>query len=132
MTPELSALALAVLLQGLHFAAYGYYGFKAERQIPIGWALGSRDTERAVTGRTARAKRAEANFVHALLLFAAAVAAVVLSGGSTAFTTACAWLWLVARALYRPAYLWGWVPWRSLFWGAAYGATLLMALAALV
>lgn len=131
MTPELTVLALAVLLQIVHFGVYGWLGFAAERQIPVGWALGPRDEERPLTGRAGRAKRAEANYMNALVLFAATAAAVALSGQSTAFTAACAWLWLGARVLYLPAYLFGWVPWRSLFWGGAYVATLLMALAAL-
>jgi uncharacterized MAPEG superfamily protein len=132
MTPELTVLALAVLLQGAYFAAYGYYAFVAERQLSLRWALSSRDEERPLTGRGARARRAEANFVHGLVLFAAAAAAVALSDQSTAFTAACARLFLISRVLYLPAYLLGWLPWRSVFWGVAYGATFLMALAALI
>ena len=132
MTPELTALALAVLLQVAYFGAYSYLGFVGERQLPLSWALSSRDEERPLRGRAARARRAEANFVHGLVLFAAAVAVVILSDQSSAFTAACAWLFLLARVFYLPAYLWDWVPWRSLFWGVGYVATLLLALAALV
>lgn len=132
MTPELTVLALAVLLQAVYFGAYGYYGFSVERQVPSAWALGPRDQERPLSGTTARAKRAEANYVHGLLLFAAAALVVTLSGQSTAFTATCAWLFLLGRMAYLPAYLFGWVPWRSVFWGLSYVATLLMALAALV
>jgi uncharacterized MAPEG superfamily protein len=132
MTPELTALALAILLQGLYFAAYGAFGFVLERQVSVRYALSPRDAANPVSGRTDRAKRAEANYIHGLTLFAAAALLVAVAGQSSPFTAACAWLVLAARALYLPAYIWGWVPWRSLLWGVSYVATLLMALAALI
>ena len=132
MTPELTVLALAVLLQGAHFAAYAAYGFAIEKQVGILWALSPRDVPGSPKGRTGRAKRAEDNFAHDLGLFAAVALVIAVSDQSTAFTAACAWLWLGLRALYLPAYLLGWIPWRSLFWGVAYVAILLMALAALI
>jgi uncharacterized MAPEG superfamily protein len=132
MSAELTVLALGVLLQFAYFAAYAWYAFGVERQVSARWALSPRDEERPLSGRAARAKRAEANYTHNLLLFAAAAVAVTVSGQSTAFTATCAWLFLAGRVLYLPAYLYGWVPGRSLVWGVSYGATLLLALAALI
>lgn len=132
MTPELTVLALGVLLQGLYFGAYAYYGFVKEKQVGILWALSPRDVPGNPGGRTGRAKRAEANFSHDLGLFAVAALVIAVSGQSTLFTATCAWLWLAMRALYLPAYLLGWVPGRSLLWGVAYVAIFLMALAALI
>lgn len=132
MTAELVALALAVLLQAVYFGAYAYYGFSVEEQVPSDWALGPRDEERPVSGITARAKRAEANYVHGFVFFAAAALVIAASRQSSAFTAACAWLFLLARIAYLPAYLFGWVPWRSIAWGVSHVATLFMALAALI
>ena len=132
MTPELTVLALAVLLQGAYFAAYAFYGFVREKQVGLLWAVSPRDVPGNPGGRTGRAKRAEANFSHDLGLFAIAALVIAVSDQSTLFTATCAWLFLAARALYLPAYLFGWVPGRSILWGVAYVAILLMALAALI
>jgi uncharacterized MAPEG superfamily protein len=56
---------------------------------------------------------------------------VTLSGQSSGFTAACAWVYLVARVLYVPAYAFGLVPWRSLIWMVGFAATTLMLLSAL-
>ena len=72
------------------------------------------------------------NHFEALILFTLAVVVVTLLEQSTPFTTACAWVYLVARVLYVPAYAFGWVPWRSVIWIVGLAATALMILAALV
>ena len=51
------------------------------------------------------------------------------NGGLTAV---CAWVYLIARALYVPAYALGWSPWRSLIFGAGFLATMVMILVALL
>jgi uncharacterized MAPEG superfamily protein len=72
------------------------------------------------------------NHFEALILFTIAVVVVTLGAQSTPFTAACAWIYLVARVLYVPAYAFGWVPWRSLIWFVGFAATLAMILAALI
>jgi len=67
-----------------------------------------------------------------LILFTIAVVAIALSDQSTALTQTCAWVYLLARVLYVPAYAFDWVPWRSVIWGAGFFATLVMLIAALV
>ena len=82
-------------------------------------------------GAIARAQRAMANHAENLILFAIAVVVVTLSDESTRLTATCAWLYVVARLLYVPAYVFGLAPVRSLVWGVGWVATLLMILAAL-
>lgn len=128
MTPELTVLALAALLQCVQFLAYSV---AANLQVGPKYAMGPRDTPRQLTGLAGRLQRALGNHFEGLILFTIAVLVVTLSGHSTAFTAACAWTYLAARLLYVPAYALGWTPWRSVIWGIGWVATLLMLLAAL-
>ena len=57
---------------------------------------------------------------------------ITLADQGSAFTAACAWVYLAARVLYVPAYLLGWVPWRSLIWAVGFLATMALLLAALI
>lgn len=130
MTPELTALTLAALLQIVQFALYAV---PANMQLTPGYTMSSRDREpsRQLTDHTARLGRAFDNHFQNLALFTIAVLVIQLSGQNTAFTAFCAWVYLIARILYVPAYALGLNPWRSLIWGAGFFATLLMLLAAL-
>jgi len=129
MTPELTALALAVLLQAAQLALYSVLGQKAAGTRA---ALEPRDAPIPLPGRAGRAKRALDNHFEGLILFTAAVVIVTAAGATTPFTAACAWIYLAARVLYVPAYLFGWVPGRSLVWATGFLATLAMVLAALL
>ncbi len=135
MTPELTALALAGLLQVVQFALMSV---PANLELGPGKTLGPRDPDRLgkplieqVSPRTGRLFRALNNHFEGLILFTLAVVVVTLSGQSSGLTAACAWTYLVARILYVPAYAFGLVPWRSLIWMVGFGATTLMLLAAL-
>ncbi len=136
MTPELTVLTLAALLQVIQF---GLMAVPANLQVGPARTLSPRDQDRLggslgdlLTGKTARLLRAMNNHFEALILFTIAVVVVTLSGQSTGFTAACAWTYLAARILYVPAYAFGWVPWRSLIWFAGFLATLAMLIAALL
>lgn len=131
MTPELTALALAALLQGVQFVLYAV---PANRDLGPGYTMSARDRppSRDMSEITARLGRAMDNHFEGLILFAIAVIVVMLGGASTGFTAACAWVYLAARVLYVPAYAFGWTPWRSLIWMTGFGATMLMILAALL
>ena len=72
------------------------------------------------------------NHFEGLILFTLAVVVISLSGQSTWFTGLCAWVYLLARILYVPAYALGLVPWRSALWAAGFFATVLMLVAALL
>jgi uncharacterized MAPEG superfamily protein len=135
MTPELTALALALLLQAVQ---YGLMAIPANLELGVGTTLSPRDPDRLekplieqVSPRTGRLYRALSNHFEGLTLFTIAVVVVELSGTNSAVTAACAWIYLAARVLYVPAYAFGWVPWRSLIWAVGFLATLLIVLAVL-
>ncbi|WP_333830620.1 MAPEG family protein [Pararhodobacter sp.] len=128
MTPELTALTLAALLQCAQFLAYSV---AANLQVGPKYAMGPRDTPRQLTGLAGRLQRALGNHFEGLILFTIAVAVVTFSAQATTFTAACAFTYLAARVLYIPAYALGWSPWRSVIWGIGWAATVLMLLAAL-
>ncbi|MBM9594801.1 MAPEG family protein [Roseitranquillus sediminis] len=132
MTPELTVLALAGLLQGVQFVLMSV---PANLELGPRKTLGPRDEtglEQQLSRRTARLYRALGNHFEALVLFTLAVVVVTLAGEGSAFTAACAWLYLAARVLYVPAYALGWVPWRSVIWSVGFSATMLMIVAALL
>lgn len=132
MTPELTALALAGLLQVVQYVLMS---------VPANLELGTRktlsprdglDLAKELSPRAGRLVRALDNHFEGLILFTLAVVVVTLSGQSTGFTAAMAWIYLAARVAYVPAYAWGLSPWRSLIWAVGFLATVLMLLAALV
>lgn len=136
MTAEVTALAFAGLLQVIQ---YVLMSVPANLELGPGKTTSPRDRDRLggdlidqVSTRTARLFRAMNNHFEGLILFTLAVVVVTLSDQSTAFTAACAWIYLGARVLYVPAYAFGWRPWRSLIWLVGFTATTLMILAALV
>lgn len=131
MTPELTALTLAALLQFVQFAAYAV---PANRELGTGYTMSARDgaPTRPMSDHTARLGRAFDNHFEGLILFGIAVGILQMSGQTTAFTAICAWVYLIARILYIPAYAFGLRPWRSIIWVAGFAATFLMLLAALV
>jgi len=132
MTPELTALTLAALLQVVQF---GLMSIPANRELGTDKTLSPRDglkLEEEVSPRTARLVRAMNNHFEALILFTIAVTVVTLSKQSTTLTATCAWIYLVARIAYIPAYAMGLVPWRSLIWFIGFFATLIMLIAALI
>ncbi len=136
MTPELTALALALLLQAVQFCLMA---IPANLELGAGKTASPRDRDRLGGGledqlstRTARLYRALNNHFEALILFTIAVVVVELSGANSALTAACAWAYLGARVLYIPAYAFGWAPWRSLIWFVGFLATIAMVVIALL
>jgi uncharacterized MAPEG superfamily protein len=136
MTPELTALTLAALLQVVQFVLLS---------VPANLELGPTKTasprdrdrmggslEEQLSTKTARLLRALNNHFEGLILFGIACTVITMSGQSTGFTAACAWTYLGARVLYIPAYYFGWAPWRSLIWFVGFTATTLILLAALI
>jgi uncharacterized MAPEG superfamily protein len=130
MAPELTALALAGLLQAVQ---YVLMAVPANLELGKAKTLSPRDPDRLgkplidqVSPRTGRLFRALNNHFEALILFTLAVTVVTLSSQSTPFTATCAWVYLVARVLYVPAYAFGLVPWRSLIWAVGFLATVAM------
>jgi uncharacterized MAPEG superfamily protein len=131
MTPELTALALAGLLQAVQLTVFAT---PANLELTPAYTTSPRDTPppRPMSRVTARLQRALNNHFEALILFTLAVVVVTLGGQSTPLTQTCAWIYLAARVLYIPAYAFGWSPWRSAIWGVGFFATMTMIIAALL
>lgn len=131
MTPELTVLTLAALLQVLQFVIYAV---PANLELGTGYTMSARDREpsREMSEKTARLARAMTNHFEGLILFGIAVGVIQMSGQNTGFTAACAWVYLAARVIYIPAYAFGWNPGRSLVWGAGFFATVSLLVAALL
>lgn len=129
VTPELTALALAALLQS---AQIFLAGAAMNRDVGVAWNAGPRDTPAEFSPLTGRLRRATDNHFEALISFTIAVLVVSLSGTASGLTAACAWLYLACRVLYIPAYAFGWTPWRSVIFGIGHAATGVMILAALL
>ncbi len=129
MTPELTALALAGLLQVVQFIVMAV---PANMQLGGHKTAGPRDTPLVLTGIAGRLQRAMNNHFEGLILFTIAVVVVTLGGQATPYTAACGWVYLGARVLYVPAYASG-IPYlRSVIWAVGFLATVAMLAAALV
>ncbi|MDQ1900028.1 MAPEG family protein [Paracoccus sp. WLY502] len=129
MTTELTVLALAGLLQAVQFATFS---IAANLQVGPRVAMGPRDDAPRLAGTAGRLQRALNNHFEGLILFMLAVVVVTLGGQASGVTAACAWIYLLARILYVPAYILGWVPWRSVIWAVGFAATMVMIIAALI
>jgi uncharacterized MAPEG superfamily protein len=131
MTPELTALALAGLLQTVQFMLFAV---PANMEIGANYTSGPRDTpsDRPISTLTGRLQRALNNHFEGLILFTLAVVVVTMGGQSTGLTQGCAWVYLIARVLYIPAYAYGLTPGRSVVWGLGFAATVTMLIAALI
>lgn len=98
MTPEITVLALAGLLQGVQFVLMAV---PANLELGPHKTLSPRDPQamqrllmEQVSPVTGRLYRALDNHFEGLILFSLAVVVVTLSDRSSAFTTACAWTYL--------------------------------------
>lgn len=129
MTPELTVLALAAMLQAAQFVAYSIAG---NRQVGTKTAMGPRDTPVNLTGVAGRLQRALNNHFEALILFTIAVLVTTLSEQSTWWTATCAWIYLIARVAYVPAYVSGIPGLRSAIWLVGFSATFLILVSALI
>ena len=136
MTPELTALTLAALLQVVQ---YVLMAVPANLELGPGKTLSPRDPGRLgqplidqVSPGTGRLFRALNNHFEGLILFSIAVMVITVSNQSSAVTVTSAWVYLVARILYVPAYVIAVGMWRSAIWGLGFLATIVMLCAALV
>ena len=131
MTPELTALALAGLLQAIQFVTFAV---PANRDLTPAYTSGARDNPpaRPLSTLAGRLQRAMNNHFEGLILFTLAVVVVTLGNQSSPTTQTAAWVYLAARALYVPAYALGWKPWRSAIWFAGFAATMVMIAASLI
>ncbi|MDG1864052.1 MAG: MAPEG family protein [Yoonia sp.] len=136
MTPELTALTYAAILQCIQFALMA---IPANLELGVGKTASPRDLNRLgkpmielLSTKTARLARAMNNHFEALILFGIAITVISLADKTNAITTACAYTYLGARVLYIPAYYFGWTPWRSVIWFAGFLATLAILVTAII
>lgn len=131
MTPELTTLALAGLLQA---AQYAVFAIPANIELGTGYTSSARDRPptRQLSEKTARLQRALNNHFEGLILFTLAVVVVTLGNQSSTVTQYAAYAYLAARIAYVPAYYFGLRPWRSAIWALGFFASLLMIVAALI
>ena len=114
---ELKMVALASVILLVHLFAAALIRFGA---FGVGWASGPRDNtpgEVPLTGQ--RCERAFRNMLETFPIFVALAIAVVVAGidnGTTAFGSV---LYVIARALYLPAYVVHIPLLRSSVWGVA-------------
>ena len=128
MPVEIKVLGFAALLQ---FAQFVLMAVPVNMQLGVAYTGGNRDEEKRATGIAGRLKRAMDNHFEALILFSIAVIVVVLGDASSPFTEKCAWVYLLGRILYVPAYASGIYLVRSLVWSVSFAATLAMLWSAL-
>lgn len=102
------------------------------RETGIDYNAGPRDEAGPPVGIiTARLQRAQRNLFETLPLFLAAVIIAHITGNEGSLTLIGAWLYVVARVLYIPAYGFG-IPYiRSLIWGTSLAGLIMIILALL-
>lgn len=128
MSAETTALAMAALLQA---AQIGLAGISMNRDVGAKWNASPRDSQPQFSAMTGRLRRAVDNHFEGLVLFTIAVVLVALSDTGNLLTGLCAWIYVLARVVYVPAYAFGWSPWRSLIWAIGFLATMVMILVSL-
>jgi uncharacterized MAPEG superfamily protein len=112
---ELTCLELSVALWLVHVLVQATVG---NVELPFGYLFTSRDKPAAASGLLfGRATRALGNYVENLTPFVAVALALIVTqrtGGSGAFG---ATIWVLARMIYIPVYLFGVMYVRTLVWG---------------
>lgn len=93
-------------------------------QLDMGYLLSSRDENRTVTGMAARTERALSNSVTAMALFAPAILLLAVQERFSPTTLMAAQVFLAARVVYLPAYVFGITGLRSAAWMVGFLATL--------
>jgi len=116
-------LVASVLLYLLMIMVQATAGVLHHGAMPL---LGARDNLQADSPFAARAKRATANMLENLVLFAPLVIIAVETGKQTAIAEFGAGLFLGARLVYAPSHWFG-IPLRPLAWFAGIVGTLMVA-----
>ena len=129
MPTELTALTCAILVQ---IAAIAIAAMQMNRELGARYNAGPRDGNVEFSTRLGRLRRAVTNGFEGLAMFAPLLLVVVIAGKTSPVTAIAAWIYVLARILYIPAYALGLAPWRSVIWGVGFIAILLLAGSALL
>jgi uncharacterized MAPEG superfamily protein len=101
MTGDLWALAAAMLLAVVQLTLSSVLTL---RQLGGIWVAGPRDEPREVTGLSGRFVRAHRNLLEIFPQFVASLFLVHAAGATGSLSTIGAWVFVVGRVLYVPAY----------------------------
>ena len=127
MSPELAALAATAFIQ---LAAVVWSQRALEADIGHDGNLGTREgLDARLSEHAKRLRRALANHTENIGLFIIAVVLVEFTASNGWITGLAAWTFVAARALYLPAYAFGWVPWRSVIFMAGFLSCFVMIIA---
>jgi uncharacterized MAPEG superfamily protein len=125
---ELSIEMTVLLWSALLFVVHvGVAAVGADAKNGLGWAFGNRDTQPALPAWVERSRRAQANMAENLLPFACFVIIVQLSGNEGTLSAWGAQLFLAARIVYLPLYLFGVKVVRSLAYMAGLAGMIMVA-----
>jgi uncharacterized MAPEG superfamily protein len=116
MTADLWALVAAMLLAAIQLTLSSVLTL---RQLGGAWVAGSRDEPREVTGVSGRFVRAHRNLLEIFPQFVAALFLVHAANAAGSLAAIGAWVFVIARLLYVPAYAFGPVGLRPICWLAA-------------
>ena len=125
MTGDLWALLAALLLASVQLSIASILTL---RQLGGTWVAGPRDTPREVRGVSGRFVRAHRNLLEIFPQFVAALFLVHAADAVGVLSTVGAWLFVVARIIYVPAYAYAPSGVRPIFWLAAWLGIVLIAM----
>ena len=117
MTGDLWALFASLVLASVQLSIASILTL---RQLGGAWVAGPRDTPREVSGISGRFVRAHRNLLEIFPQFAAAIFLVHASRTVGTLSTVGAWLFVVARIIYVPAYAFAPTGGRPMLWLAAW------------
>ena len=118
---ELTCLKLSVALWIAHIVIQAAFG---NVELPFGYLFTARDTPAQARGvMFGRATRALANYVENLAPFVALDLGLIATNHSGGFAPT---LWILARVVYIPLYLFSVTYGRSAAWGVGVAAILMM------
>lgn len=125
MTSDLWALLAALLLASVQLTIASLLTL---RQLGGAWVAGPRDEQRKVTGISGRFVRAHHNLLEILPQFVAALFLVHATRAAGSLSAVGAWLFVIARIAYVPAYAFAPAGVRPIYWVAAWiGIVLIVA-----
>ena len=104
--------------------------FQDGKRAGLSDLLGPRDNQPEVTQSTARARRALQNLTESSLMFLPALVLVMTLPSSEQAVTG-AWVYVIARTVYLPCYLFGVYAMRTIVWTIGHIGVLMMLLSLL-
>ena len=126
---EITVLIGAALVHSLLFLLFS---ISANIQVGPKRTLGPRDEPIDLSGKVARVQRALNNSFESLILFGIAIFVLVAQGKESNLSAIVAHVFLAARILYIPSYIYGLVPWRSVIWIVGWISTVILLVLALL